>query len=190
VANLRGQGDRDVVLQATNAKGYRVGRYVAAYAIDDLEGKPLWQTDHFGALAHGPLRVADLTGDGRDEICGFTLLSPEGKPTDWNYPPISPEFGKGRSFHIDGLTIEDVRPDVPGLEVVLLEEGRNYVGWSTSSAACSGGKRSVRRNRRTPRWVSSIRSDPAWKSGIAAATTATRRRGFSTRTARSSPNTP
>jgi hypothetical protein len=128
VANLRGQGDRDVVLQATNAKGYRVGRYVAAYAIEDLEGKPLWQTDHFGALAHGPFRVADLTGDGRDEICGFTLLSPEGKSTDWNYPPISPEFGKGRSFHIDGLTIEDVRPDVPGLEVVLLEEGRNYVG--------------------------------------------------------------
>jgi hypothetical protein len=29
---------------------------------------------------------------------------------------------------MDSLIIEDVRPDVSGLEVVLLEEGRNYVG--------------------------------------------------------------
>jgi hypothetical protein len=128
VANLRGLGDRDVVLQATNAKGYRVGRYVAAYAIETLPGPPLWQNHHFGALAHGPLRVADLNLDGRDEICGFTLLGPDGQPTTWKYPPIHPEFGKGRSFHIDALIIEDVRPEIPGLEVVLLEEGRNYVG--------------------------------------------------------------
>lgn len=128
VANLRGLGDRDVVLQATNAKGYRVGRYVAAFAIETLPGPPLWQHHHFGALAHGPLRVADLNLDGRDEICGFTFLGPDGQPTNWNYPPIRPEFGKGRSFHIDALIIEDVRPDIPGLEVVLLEEGRNYVG--------------------------------------------------------------
>jgi len=128
VCNLQGQGDRDLVLQATNAQGYRVGHYVAAYSIDELDKEPLWQTDRFGALAHGPLRVADLTGDGRDEICGFTILSPEGKPTSWQYPPISPEFGGGRSFHIDALMIDDVRPDIPGLEVVLLEEGRNYVG--------------------------------------------------------------
>jgi hypothetical protein len=30
IVNLRGKGDRDIVLQATNAKGYRMGRYVAA----------------------------------------------------------------------------------------------------------------------------------------------------------------
>ncbi|MCL4180934.1 MAG: hypothetical protein KJ072_24700 [Verrucomicrobia bacterium] len=128
VANLRGQGDRDLVLQATNAKGYRVGRYVAAFAIEDLAGKPLWATDHFGALAHGPFRLADLDGDGRDEVCGFTILKPDGSRTDWVYPPIEKQYAGGASFHIDSLFVADVRGDVPGLEVVLLEEGRNYVG--------------------------------------------------------------
>lgn len=127
VANLRGEGDRDLILQATNKDGYRVGRYVAAYAIDKLDGEPLWTDDHFGALAHGPLRVADLNRDGRDEVIGFTILGPDGAPTPWNYPPISEDYAGGASFHIDSIFIYDVRPDVPGLEVVLLEEGRNYL---------------------------------------------------------------
>lgn len=128
VANLRGRGDRHLVLQATNAKGYRTGRYVAAYAIENLEGEALGHTDDFGALAHGPFRLADLDGDGRDEVCGFTLLGSDGRPTEWRYPPIGPKYAGGASFHIDSLFFADVRPDVPGLEVLLLEEGRNYVG--------------------------------------------------------------
>lgn len=128
VANLRGRGDRDLVLQTTAARPYRVAHYIAAYAIDKLDGRPLWKNDHFGAPAHGPLRVADLDGDGRDEICGFTILAPDGRPTDWRYPPIDDRYAGGASFHIDSVFIRDVRPDVPGLEVVLLEEGRNYVG--------------------------------------------------------------
>jgi len=128
IANLRGRGDRDLVLQATNARGYRTGRYVAAYAIEDFKLKPLWQTDHFGALAHGPFRLADLDGDGRDAVCGFTILRSNGEPTQWQYPPIDPRYAGGASFHIDSLFFADVRPDLPGIEVVLLEEGRNYVG--------------------------------------------------------------
>lgn len=128
VANLRGEGDRDLVLQTTAAKPYRVAHYVAAYAIEKLNGPPLWKNDHFGAPAHGPLRVADLDGDGRDEICGFTILAPDGSPTDWRYPPIDKRYADGASFHIDSVFIADVRPDLPGLEVVLLEEGRNYIG--------------------------------------------------------------
>ncbi|UCG57649.1 MAG: hypothetical protein JSU70_22630 [Phycisphaerales bacterium] len=128
VANLRGRGDRDLLLQTTAAKPYRVAHYVAAYPIDKLDGPPLWKNDHFGAPAHGPLRVADLDGDGRDEVCGFTILAPDGRPTDWRYPPIDKQYGGGASFHIDSVFVADVRPDVPGLEVVLLEEGRNYLG--------------------------------------------------------------
>lgn len=127
VVDLRGLGDRDLILQTTNAKGYRVGRFVAAYAGEKLDGDPLWKTDSFGALAHGPLRAADLDGDGRDEICGFTILGPDGKERPWRYPRIGPEHASGASFHIDSLFIADVRPDLPGLEVVLLEEGRNYL---------------------------------------------------------------
>lgn len=126
VVNLRGQGDRDVVLQCTNAKGYRVGRYVAAYALDNAKARLLWSNDHFGALAHGPFRAADLNGDGRDEICGFTILDPQGRKTKWTYPPIDKKYAGGASFHIDSIFIYDVRPEVPGLEVLLLEEGRNY----------------------------------------------------------------
>jgi hypothetical protein len=36
VANFRGRGDRDLLLQATNAAGYRMGRFLAAYALDEL----------------------------------------------------------------------------------------------------------------------------------------------------------
>jgi hypothetical protein len=124
--NLRGKGDQDLVLQATNHKGYRVGHYLAAYAVENQKARLLWKTDHFGALAHGPFRAADLNQDGRDEICGFTILGPDGKKTDWSYPPIDQQYANGASFHIDSLFIYDVRPDIPGLEVVLLEEGRNY----------------------------------------------------------------
>lgn len=127
-ANLRGQGDRDLVLQATNARGYRVGHHVAAYAVGGPGDRSLWQTDRFGALAHGPFRLADLDGDGLDEVCGFTILRPDGASTEWVYPPIEQRYAGGASFHIDSLFVADVRPDVPGLEVVLLEEGRNYVG--------------------------------------------------------------
>ncbi len=86
----------------------------------------MWSNDHFGAPAHGPLRVADLDGDLRDEICGFTILGPDGKDTSWKYHPIAKQYASGASFHIDSVFIADVRPDVPGLEAVLLEEGRNY----------------------------------------------------------------
>ncbi len=128
LCNLRGQGDRDIVLQATNPQGYRVGHYLQAMRMEALEDKPLWRRDDFGALAHGPARAADLNGDGRDEIAGFTIVLPDGtSPTRWRYPPISDEIAGGASFHIDSLFIYDVRPDLPGLEVVLLEEGRNYV---------------------------------------------------------------
>ncbi|UCH35136.1 MAG: VCBS repeat-containing protein [Armatimonadota bacterium] len=127
LCNLRRKGDRDIVLQATNPKGYRVGHYLQAMKLDDLDGEPLWRRDDFGALAHGPARAADLDGDGRDEIIGFTIVRPDGTSPAWRYPPIAKDIVDGASFHIDSLFVYDVRPDVPGLEVVLLEEGRNYI---------------------------------------------------------------
>ena len=120
VADFRGGGDRDVLLQATNARGYRMGKYLAAYAADALlkGGKPLWSTDRFVSCAHNGARLADLDGDGRDEVLGVTLLSPRGK--------LLAQAAKFRG-HMDSLFVADVRPGLPGLEVVLLEEGSNYV---------------------------------------------------------------
>lgn len=121
VANFRGKGDRDLLLQATNAKGYRLGRYLAAYAVDDLlkgDDQPLWTQDNYFGTAHNGVRVADLNGDGKDEVLGGTIIDSTGKllfaiPMERNL----------KRPHIDSIFVADVRPDIPELEVVALEEG-------------------------------------------------------------------
>ena len=121
IADFRGtDGDNDIILQATNESGYRTGRYLAAYAVEDLlaGNEPLWTTDSFAACAHNGLRLADLNGDGRDEVLGAIVLGPDGETL------ISPAPYQG---HIDSVFTRDVRPDLPGLEVVMLEEGSNHV---------------------------------------------------------------
>ena len=116
IANFRGKGDTDLLLQATNTDGYRMGRYVAAFALDKLgqgDYTPLWSRDDFLACAHNGARVADLDGDGRDEVLGGIIVGPDG-----TYLTAIPLKG-----HIDSIFVYDVRPDDPGLEVVALEEG-------------------------------------------------------------------
>jgi hypothetical protein len=117
IANFRGKGDRDLLVQATNAKDYRMGKYVAAYAVASLKAgknKPLWWRNDFVSCAHNGARVADLDGDGRDEVLGATILGSDGE-IQVNIDVVG---------HIDSIFVDDVRPDLPGLEVVMLEEGR------------------------------------------------------------------
>jgi hypothetical protein len=119
VADFRGSGDRDLLLQATNDEGYRMGRFLAAYALErlllgDAEAALLWARDEFLALAHGGARIADLDGDGRHEVLGGDLIGPDGKRR------LRVPVGNGA--HLDSLFVADVRPDLPGLEVVTLEE--------------------------------------------------------------------
>ncbi|MBE9144534.1 rhamnogalacturonan lyase family protein [Planktothrix mougeotii] len=117
IANFRGKGDRDLLLQATENADYRMGRYIAAYSIEDLlkqdNPQPLWTRDDFVANAHNGARVGDLDGDGLDEVLGGTLISPKGDIL----------FSLPLEGHLDSVFIADVRPDIPGLEVVGLEEG-------------------------------------------------------------------
>ncbi len=116
VACFHGRGDTDLLLQATNKDGYRMGRYLSAHRIRNLkEGNltPLWETESFLACAHTAARVADLNGDGKDEVIGGSLLSSEGREL-YKFPLTG---------HIDAITVADVRPDIPGLEVVAFEEG-------------------------------------------------------------------
>jgi hypothetical protein len=118
IANLRGEGDRDLILQATNADGYRMGRYVAAYPIDALEGEPLWQTDAYLGCAHSGIRIADIDEDGRDEVLGATVIDSDG-----TLHRVIPVRG-----HLDSIFVYDVLPDRPGLEIVSLEEGGGAQG--------------------------------------------------------------
>ena len=123
VANFRGQGDRDLLVQATSTEGHPVGRFLAAYAIDDLlrgdASTPLWTRDDFFSAAHNGARVADIDGDGRDEVLAGSLISPEGEKLF--EVPIEPDADLMHP-HIDGVYVADVRSDLPGLEVVILEE--------------------------------------------------------------------
>jgi lysophospholipase L1-like esterase len=121
VATFRGEReDADVLLQATNRDGYRMGRHLAAYSFDDLahDRAPLWTSSSFVACAHNGARLADLDHDGRDEVLGATILGPDGR-----------ERTRAAPFdgHMDSVFVADVRPELPGLEVVLLEEGSNHV---------------------------------------------------------------
>jgi hypothetical protein len=121
IADFRAHAaDHDLLLQATNKRGYRMGRYLAAYSYESLikGDEPLWTTDEFVSCAHNAARLADLDGDGRDEVLGATIFSPEGKLLTQAKP------FRG---HMDSLFVADVLPDVSGLEVVLLEEGSNCV---------------------------------------------------------------
>jgi hypothetical protein len=121
-------GDGDILLQATNKDGYRTGKFLAAYTMDtlikggqpagDWAGKPLWQTDQFESCAHNGARLADLNGDGRDEVLGATIFSAEGKLLSRAIPD---------RYHIDSVFVADVQLDKSGLEIVLLEEGANQV---------------------------------------------------------------
>jgi hypothetical protein len=121
IADLRGTGgDRDLLLQATNRKGYRTGRHLAAYAVGALlkGAEPLWTTDRFVSCAHNAARLADLDADGRDEVLGATVFSADGR-----------RLARAATFrgHMDSVFVADVAPAKPGLEVVLLEEGSNHV---------------------------------------------------------------
>jgi len=116
LASFRGSEYCDLLLQATNAKGYRVGHMLVAYRIENLmqqRYEPLWQCDDFLACAHNGARVADLDGDGMDEVPGGDILRGDGKRL----------FKIPLKGHIDSIFVNDVRPDIPGLEVIALEEG-------------------------------------------------------------------
>jgi len=121
IADFRGTGkDTDILLEATNANGYRTGKYLAAYSVKALlsGGKPLWTTNKFVSCAHNGARLADLNADGKDEVLGATILSPAGRE-------ITRAVASG--WHMDSVFVADVRPDLTGLEVVMLEEGANQI---------------------------------------------------------------
>jgi hypothetical protein len=116
VANFRGEGDRDLLLQATNKQGYRVGHYITAYSLQDLrEGRyePLWERDDFLTCAHNGARIADLDGDGRHMVLGGDIVSADGEVL----------FKLPLRGHIDAIGAHKVRDDIPGLQVVAVEEG-------------------------------------------------------------------
>ncbi|MCC6695572.1 MAG: hypothetical protein IT365_08075 [Candidatus Hydrogenedentes bacterium] len=105
VANLRGLGDQDIVLQydLTHLR-----------AIQGEDGKTLWETHDYKSIEHSPFRQADLDGDGLDEIAGAALIDHGGKLMhEWVLD--------GRHESMDSIVIADIEPGGP-LEVALAEQ--------------------------------------------------------------------
>lgn len=127
LANFRGEGDLDLLLQASqdvdNEPGYIRDSNQAAFAFADLvtdaaAAVPLWQTTDFLSASHGAAKAIDLDLDGRDEVVAGSILSSTG---DKLYEVDIPNHA---FHHIDSLGIGDIDPDRPGLEVIIPEEGR------------------------------------------------------------------
>lgn len=131
IANFQGQGDTDLLLQASrnvsDRDNYIRDNIQAAFSIQSLiasgsSARPLWQQTDFVSASHGPARVVDLNGDGQDEVIGGTILGADGRQLH--------DIGiSNRGFpHIDSIAIGDIDPDRPGLEVVIPEEhGRKRI---------------------------------------------------------------
>ena len=105
IANLRGTGDGDVILQYSQT-------HIKAISLED--GSILWQSDEYRGIEHSPLRVADIDGDGLDEVAGASIIDHDGKKMN------SWDLGKVYKS-ADSLVIADVVPGYP-LEVVLAEQ--------------------------------------------------------------------
>ena len=70
LVNLRGRGDRDVILQAEvvpNPDSFR-NKYPWLTAFSLETGEVLWSTDAYDGVRHGGFRAADIDGDGLDEV--------------------------------------------------------------------------------------------------------------------------
>ncbi|MCG8605558.1 PKD domain-containing protein [bacterium] len=121
VVNLRGRGDRDVILQADiipNLEDLR-NKFPWLTAVSMESGEVLWSTAGYDGVRHGGFRAADLDFDGLDEVAGAVLIDHDGsRMNHWKYRSV------WHPGHLDALHFADVKPAIPGLEVVLLEEAK------------------------------------------------------------------
>jgi hypothetical protein len=105
IANLRGEGDRDIILQYSQTR---------IRAVKAEDGAQLWETDEYRGIEHSPLRQADLDGDGRDEVAGASIIDHDGtRMNRW-------DLG-GAYQNMDSIVIADIVPGYP-LEVALAEQ--------------------------------------------------------------------
>ena len=153
VANVRGQGDCDILVQTSDisstGSGYYINRSLIALRMDTMT--EIWRVEQdnnlnngiyegYWGVAHGSFQCADIDGDGKDEVVGGVLIDdngaviPLGYPSDWiGYT------GDGFIDHFDAICLGDFRPDIPGLEWILTEEDWcGQTDWHTSMLSQSG----------------------------------------------------
>jgi hypothetical protein len=146
IVNLRGQGDRDVVVQTcdinpelhdlhTGTVEYYVNRSLIAL---DLENEHvLWKVEQdadfsngyyegYWGQAHGPHFCADVDEDGLDEVIGGNMIQENGSIINLGFSIDWVNYNKRDSFldHLDCIAVGDFRPDLPGLEWIITDEDK------------------------------------------------------------------
>lgn len=109
IANFRGGGDRDAVLQYGQQE-------IRAISLED--GKTLWHVTNWQGVEHSIVRTVDLDGDGHDEVLGPIILDHSGAEM------ASAAVEGTRMNAVDSLAIGDILP-APGLEIALAEQHGN-----------------------------------------------------------------
>ncbi len=160
VVNLRGEGDRDLIVQTVDTtiedggKKYYINRSLIAINMEeDLPADmQIWRVDQdcdvnnppyyegYWGQAHGGLMCADVDGDGLDEVVGGSMIDHDGTVVSLSYPE-SDWVGTTVKFidHLDAVAVGDFRPQQPGLEWCVTQEdwaGKNR--WETVMFDTSG----------------------------------------------------
>jgi hypothetical protein len=115
VADFRGLGDRDALVQYSQSE-------LRAIALED--GSTLWHVTDWAGMEHSAVRVADMTGDGLDEVIGPHFLGPDGARINaWDLAVDRGTVLVG----LDSLAVGDVVPGFP-LEIALAETAPDESG--------------------------------------------------------------
>jgi hypothetical protein len=114
-ADFRGTGDRDALLQYDQ-------NHLRAISLED--GATLWEVFDWLGMEHSAVRVADMDGDGRDEVVGPNFLGPDGARLNaWDLQADRGTVVVG----LDSLAVGDVVPGPP-LEIALAETAPDESG--------------------------------------------------------------
>jgi len=160
VANFRGEGDRDIVVQTVDVveeghgMEYYLNRSILAIRMDTQE--ELWRVgqdrdpgngiyEGYWGPAHGAFQLADVDEDGKDEIVGGNMIDDDGRVIDLGYPRGWIKYDDVYGFvdHLDAVAVGDYRPDLPGLEWSVCEEDwfdgpTEYYAWNTTLMSKDG----------------------------------------------------
>jgi len=153
IANFRGQGDRDILVQTVDQSdtgpGYYINRTLIALRCDTYT--ELWRVEQdrntgngyyegYWGPAHGSFLCADIDRDGKDEVIGVNMIDDNGIPVSLGYPAswVGQDPG-GYIDHIDAMSIGDYLPDRPGLEWILTEEDwKGQTDWHATLMSSDG----------------------------------------------------
>jgi len=167
VVDLRGKGDRDVIVQTIDITpenqglGYYINRSIIAINMEEsfTENMQIWRVDQndnnddsyfyegYWGQAHGGLMCADVDGDGLDEVVGGTMIDDDGTVISLSYPESdwvdainAAQPTDDFLDHLDAVAVGDFRPQLPGLEWCVTQEDHAAItqSWETVMFNTSG----------------------------------------------------